>query len=307
LKIESDHPLEKDRRWDRWSITSTQYFERLGSKIKFSPPVSDDITQRFEVVKKLLFYSFFVYDFLDVALERSLLTFELALRKRYFEITSSKPSKKKSSLAKLIKWATEQELFEDDEQVIHALKRIRNETAHPKSYQLWGHLSIELILRTVEIINDLYEDVDLRRTRKQKEKQANDELDKFLENGAILESTDKRLIIFKAVLLFCNNKNERTIYRFLFWPIFDAGVKDKSVDICDPILVNCDSWKYVDDKLIFNEMNGQRLKLNRIDSVENGRKFDHWKQAFTSSNFPLSFFVNSRIGELKLQYRNKVS
>ena len=148
MKAKLDYLLEKDRRWDSWNINSIQYFERLASRIKFAPPVSDDITQRFEVVKKLITYSFFVYDFLDVAFERALFTFELALRKRYFEITSRSHQRKKLNLAKLIKWGNKQELFEDEEEVIHSLLRIRNETAHPKSYQLWGHLSIGLIFQS---------------------------------------------------------------------------------------------------------------------------------------------------------------
>lgn len=291
------YPLTRDPRWDNWTINSIEYFEKLSSRLGFHPGVSQEVTQRFEVVRKLLLHSFFVYDFLDVALERSLLTLELALKQRHFELTGFE----KSGLSKLIKWGAKEWLFEDDEEVIHCLRRIRNQIAHPNSYQLLGHLSLDLIFRIVEIINDLYEDVELRKARKDQEKQTNNRLEEFVKDGAILELSNQRLIIFKAVMLYCNNKIAPTIYHFLFWPIFDTEVRNKAIDVCEPIVIGCNSWEVKNDVITFLDNSSGKIKLTPIDKAENRLKYANWKKSFEASTFPLSFWISSRIGELKIQ------
>lgn len=303
LNLNISQLTKKDEIWNGWGINSIESFNNIFSGIDFDPEISEDIIKRFEVVKKLLLYSYFVYEFLDVALERTLLTFEFALKNRYHELTGKKTTDKHSSLFALIKWGAEQELFEEDEKMIHSLRKLRNVTAHPNSFQLYGHLAIDTILHTVDLINGLYEKVDLRKARKQEEIQINSTLANLLKKGVLLEVNNKRIIIFTAILVFFNNKVKPTIYHFLFWPIFNPNVKNDRVAICEPIIIHCNHCEFKNEFVHFTDIKGKKFKLTKILKTENIQKFSKWKRDFEASAFPLSYLINLRIGRLRISIR----
>jgi hypothetical protein len=157
-----------------------------------------------------------------------------------------------------------------------------------------------------EVINGLYEDVDLRKIRKVEEKAVNLDLNRLLENGAELElKEDLRLIIFKACLLHFNNKETPKKYYFLFWPIFNPTPQNESVDICEPITACSNNWEISNDVLYLRNLDdGQEIKLRQIIKNESIAKFTKWKQDFEASDFPLQTFINARIGELRMKVRD---
>lgn len=294
--------FKKDSRWDLWGINSIQFFKNISNNLIFKPIISDEIIKRFEVIKKLILYSYFEYEFLDVAFQSALMTFELALKIRFEELVKRKPSKKELHLYNLIKWGASENLFEDDEFIVHSLRKLRNSTVHPRNYQLFGYLVIEVIQGIVDTINGLYENIDLRKARKSEKDRLNELFEKLIKNGAILETNNKRLIIFKAILLYFNNIAQSAIYYFLFWPIFNPEIKDDNITICDPIIIPCIKWEYQESNIIFGSSESYNSKLTKIDRIENQTKYNNWKQDFDSSSFPLSYLINIQIGELRSKY-----
>lgn len=185
MENQNEKLLIKDSRWDLWGINSIQFFEKVANSLTFKPIIAEDIVKRFEVIKKLVLFSYFEYDFLDIAFQNALMTFEMALKIRYKELMDKKPIRK--SLKTLIEWGVKQELFEDEEFIIDALRNLRNSLAHPDNYQLLGHLSLNGIQRTAEIINSLYENLDLRRVRKAERNNLESNFNTLMKEGAILE------------------------------------------------------------------------------------------------------------------------
>ena len=120
---------------------------------------------------------------------------------------------------------------------------------------------------------------------------------------SILELRDQRLIIFKAVMLYCNNKIVPTIYNFLFWPIFDTEVDNNSVDVRRPIVINSKSWELKNNILTFVDNGDDKIKLTSINKAENKLKYANWIKSFEASAFPLSFWINFQISELKNKCR----
>jgi hypothetical protein len=276
---------------------SLDQLKNIAKKISFSPSLSNNVVKRFEVIKKLIIYSCYEYEFLDVAFERALSTFELALRERYYEI--KKIDSKKITLCKLIDWGDSKWLFEESKDRIHSLRELRNSlVGHVTGYSLFGTMSLRPIISIVDIINGLYEDIDLRKLRKQKIQKMNTQLENILENGSILQSENIKIIIFKGELIFFNNKNNSYKYYFAFYPIFDPIETNKGMDIPNPIIISANSYDFKNDILTINDFNGEEVKITRIVKKENQVKYDKWSKDFKLNrslqemiNSPIKFYI----------------
>lgn len=145
--------IKKDSRWNAWGYDEKQFLN-IVSAIEFHAGVSTEVVNRFLMVKRLIMHSFFEYEFLDIAFERSLTTFEMALKIRYEEITKKNSEGKR--LQALISWGAARNLFDKDEQFIQPLRHLRNYAAHPTHNSFMGFLAIEPTLRIVEIINAMW-------------------------------------------------------------------------------------------------------------------------------------------------------
>lgn len=156
-EVEPSDNLRKDTRWDGWSYSS-EHFVRIVSRITFHHGVPEDVVKRFEVVKKLILHSYYEYEFLDLAFERALTTFEMALAMRYEHMTGKKRS---PTFERLIAWGTERGLFDKSENFIQPLRKIRNMRMHPRQFSIAGFpASVEIVLRAVEVVNHMFPKVD---------------------------------------------------------------------------------------------------------------------------------------------------
>jgi hypothetical protein len=298
--------LPKDERWNFWLKNSYEYFQNTVSAVKLSASVPEEVLERFEIIRKLILHSYFVYEFLDIAMEKALLTFELALKNRFKEKEGEWPVGQYSSLCKLIKWGSDNGLFEEDEPAIQYLRELRNDIAHPKDRQQYGHLSLFIVHNVAEVINGLYEDVDLRKSRKEEEKEVDLKLTDFIQDGAELESEDVRLILFKACLLYYNNKIMPEEYYFLFWPIFNPIPDNENTDVCLPMVICSHSWKHTAEGFVVKDsLNEQEIRLKRIVKNENINKFRKWKTDIEMHNPDLMFEINIRLSEIRSEIRNK--
>lgn len=297
--------FQKDSIWNLWKFNSIEYFQKLVSNLTLKPEVAEDVIQRFEIIKKLVLHSYFVYEFLDIASDQALLTFEMALKKRYLELTGKDFESNRDELLNLIKWGAEQGLFEEDEQAVQHLRRLRNYAVHSKENSTMGNMAFMIVADIVELINGLYENVDSRKERKAEQKLINKHLSNIAETGAILKLDYGRFIIFSANLLYYDNNSIPHVYYFLLWPIFDPLPKeDQSVDISKPILVSCNSCEVTDNMLslqIYGAAN--EVTINKIFDSEHRSKYQKWKNAFDTSDFPLQMSIDSHIVELRQQLR----
>jgi hypothetical protein len=299
--------LAKDSRWEGWPESSFENFQTMASVSRFAHQVPETVVKCFEVVRKLILHSYFEYEFLDVAFEKTLFIFELALKIRYEEINGKRPTRKCSNLLELIEWASKKGMFEDDETAIQSIRQLRNVMAHPERNKLFGYLSLDCIQKIVEVINGLYEDVNLRKSRKHEEARIESSLDEYLKKGAELELHNIRLIIFKASLLYYDNKVLPPKCYFLFWPIFDLAPRDERVNVCEPIVFSSNYWEFTDDVFRFkSDVDEHEAKLRRIAENENVHKYEKWRKDFEASEFPLRPWINYRIGEIKSCVRSSL-
>jgi hypothetical protein len=297
--------VERDRVWKFFKNYSIDYFKSQASEIKFKKEVSKDVVKRFDLVKKLIFYSYYEYDFLDVAFERALSTFEMALKIRYKEINKVGAGKKE--LDELINWADSIALFEFPKKNIHKIREHRNDfVGHIKKYSSGGIVHLNYIYLLVSIINGLYEDVELRKERKRISRKITNSL-KFIDSeGAIIEIDGKRLIVFLGKLVWFENRDLDYKYHFIFYPIFNPKFKDKDLKLPDPIFVEANNWKSAEGSF-YLEIQNKKIKVSKIHKAQNIEKFSNWKKDFTKNNRIILATLSNQIGNFKsiLMYKDK--
>lgn len=210
--------LKKDSRWNAFDIVDFKSFkERMLPKIRFKNDVNETIKKSFIIIEKLLYHSYYEYEFYDIAAQKSLLYFEMALKIRFKEVNNVEWNKKKS-LKELIDCFDSQHYFEVlNKEYLNWIRKVRNYYAHPDTYSFGGPMTKHNIENSVDLINDLYEDPRLRENRQLKLKDLQNKLDSLTKAGAVFVNYSNNEIISKADLIFIDNKgSSETIYLLFF-------------------------------------------------------------------------------------------
>jgi hypothetical protein len=304
--------------------TPLSTLQELAGSVSFRSEVDQAVVERFEVVKKLMLHSYFEYAFLDVASERALFTLEMALLRRYRDLHSADDDPETEidgepgSLFHLLKWAEEEHLLEDNEttlegeHIVHHLRRMRNRTAHPKRERRYGTLAISVIQRVVEIINELYDDISLRRQRHEKVEAANRVIDDLVDNGAILSFPEDggaewpdRLIICRASMLHYENREEPALHFFAFQPIFDPMPDGKGgLHIPSPFVISAVSWETKEGSLYIRTPEKHVITVRPIQKTENKKRYSEWRRDVNESDFSVSVFIEQQLGRFKMNLRH---
>lgn len=201
-----------------------QTFEEFCDKLPvfwFRKEIPDDVIKNFEVVEKLLAHSYFEYKFIDEAFTKAIHTFEMAMRIRYKDFHQSKQSLSFNSL--IIK-LSELNLFDTSLETLKHLKSMRNNFAHPDRHSFAGTIYWNSIEKIPRLINEMYEDVNLRAERVSKAQEFVKELrERNLESGIVLQTSSENVILFRLQLLMINNKHAPMTYLLACTPIFDLA------------------------------------------------------------------------------------
>lgn len=156
--------MELDETWSvfaSFSADPRDFVKEFLPEIYLKPKVAKAVKENFEVIEKLLLYSYSVYKFYNVATLKSLLTLEMSLKIRYREVTGVEWGHKPLKL--LIDWFQKRNYFEvyNNDFLIH-IREIRNMLAHPNDHTFSGPHSRPVIENVLDLINGLYEEPGLR-------------------------------------------------------------------------------------------------------------------------------------------------
>lgn len=224
--------LEKDPRWTTDNFE--QHCKNNVPEIYLKESVNKDVRDSFRIVKKLAELSFFEWEIYDVAAQKAMVTFELALKKRYFEITQD-PWPGKKPLKQLIDWFHDRGYFEVyHPYFLERLRMIRNHLTHHEHYWFGGAIHRQWIASCADLINDLYEDTTLRKERMSTVLKLNADFKKLTEKGAPLTINGKTHLIHSARVGFINNKVSPSEISVIFIKPFKIG----SVEGIDRVLEN---------------------------------------------------------------------
>lgn len=212
--------LEMDETWtvfDGVINNMEKFIKQFMPDMYLKPEVHKDVVENFRVIRKLIECSYFEYKIYDVAVLKTALTMEMAMKLRYNELNPEKWDNKKS-LVQLIKWFEERNYFEAYyPEYMDNMRKIRNTLAHPNEHQYGGASEAALIERIIDIVNGLYEDPPLRLLRKEKTLNMIKVIESF-HGRMICEAGDKRYLVYRAWPGFVNNKNNALEIHFYFKP-----------------------------------------------------------------------------------------
>lgn len=296
--------FELDSIWKKFGISSPDDLRALTKELTLRNEVPESVKKEFETIKDLIIHSYSKYRFLDSACGKALFTFEMALKKRYEEIEGSKCQK---GLPKLITWAIKNNLFEEEEHQIRSLKDLRDKSAHPEDWKLLGNLSLCIIIRIKNIINGLYEDSELTRSRKSEYDRINKILKSFNDNGAILDINTQGFIVFLSQLVFYDNIHSPAIYYFLFYPIFDLTISEyKRVDVSPPVIFKTKSYsRKLGEMHFFGFSKDEKIILTLIEKSKDKDRFNKWMKQFKEHKFPIRNEIQYRIAKIKNYLQDK--
>lgn len=195
----------------------------------FRPEVPEDVILNFQVIRKLLVFSYYEYKFLDVAFTKCLQTMEMAMRIRTKELNIYN---KKDTFDPLLRKLTDRNIFDNDYNKLKFIKDIRNRDAHPESHTIAGIAYWKRFEFFTFLINDLYDNIELRLERKKKFKSLEELLQKMeLERNVVIVIDGEPTILYRFGLLFFNNKYTTPTYLFACTPLFDLSVSDNQIRV----------------------------------------------------------------------------
>lgn len=196
--------------------------------------VSYDVNERYRMIYKLVEYSKYEYEFLDVALERALTTLELGLKERYLDLEHKITRKK---LNELIQWANDNSLLIEKREKIHIWRKLRNSlVGHPQGNTILGLVNYDLIIQITNVINSLYNPPKVNRMILKNNEQAKELLKKELEKGfKVNVGNEEYLIIYGELIGYSYSKN---VFYYGLIPIFSINDDDtKDQEIPNPIFI----------------------------------------------------------------------
>lgn len=84
-------------------------------------------------------------------------------------------------------------------------------------------------------------------------------------------------IIYHAELLLANERENPPLFYVMFQPIFDPRMKDRTVDIADPVLHCMASWDFDMQGISFTSTDGADFRLEKLSEGQRG-VFEEWEQ-----------------------------
>lgn len=300
--VTKNHDLKPAKAWQ--DLPFDDFLSNICFPFQIGIQLPDTIEKRINFVHKILELAYYEYQLLDVAFREALLTFELALRIRYTELTNE--DSKETSLKKLIDWAINRHLFVAAKHNLHALRMLRNGYFHPNRYQMsLGPMALTILYGTIDNIVDLFHDEKTHNERITEEQRVQQILAKFEKSGFIVDDGVHRKIIVRAILAVFDNRFGRSIYHFIFWPIFDAKWdENNSVNLQKPILLDVSEVKIEESSIILTGK--QSVTLRKLKRTE----YDLWhkfKIDFASADMDVNrCFVEAEIAQQRSKYRKMV-
>lgn len=304
--------LRRDDLWEAFNIGSYASFsEHVSEMMQRREELPEDVEGRLRVIEALLCHSYFEYDFLDVAMERMLFTFEMALRTRMDEIGILDQDARRN-LVDCIGNASDAHLFEDGDDAAHTLRKFRNRCAHPKRNWRRGPAAIQIIERVTWIINGLYDDPDLRAKRHREREKLQSVLNDCIDTGGVargipsgipmggeeVEPHKANLLLHDVKVLYVNNHGVSPEYHLALFPIFDVcdshpddktarqGDRQGGLHFPPPIYLTVTEWEQGDgsEEIRFTlEAADSTLCVAPIQSEENRRRYtEKWEEKASS-------------------------
>jgi hypothetical protein len=274
----------------------SSFQQNILSEYYLNANITKDIKEEIELVNKLLLFSYYEYEFIDIALTQSAFILEKILKIRYKDINGV--SKCNLKFEVLIEWFYKRNYFETfNENEIHQVRNIRNRKVHEEVKTLGGLAFLKKVYRVIDFINDLYEDTNLRVLRNIALKEWNQKLEKLVTAGAQISIANKQFIIFQAYCAFVNNKSKPGSVSLCIHPLFNLKPFRNNYH-APPPSINLEVIEFAE---LGDELRGKEVEtmntvvISKLPSEERIFVFSKWwEELHQIPNWPLIAYMPTR-------------
>ncbi|MBS1778062.1 MAG: hypothetical protein JST70_01980 [Bacteroidetes bacterium] len=278
--------LTIDETWNAYGVPNNfgEFCKKIAPPILLKSSVNENVRNSLSIVNSLLEFSFFNYQFYDVAALKAIFTFEMAAKIRYREITGEDW---KGTLNKLMEWLDKRHYFEVyNQHFLNSYRRFRNSLAHPTSHSFSGPNKRQWIMHTVNLINDMYEDPILRYDRKEIVFSIVEKLNEFKQQGFVVSIDSTPIICFEVALAFVNNKTNPMQMYFYLKPIFDISIAyrtEHKLSDSPVYFITANGFEILDDSIKLNTPNGEVL-FSKINNEVAQETYANWIKLYREYN-----------------------
>ncbi|HMJ71518.1 MAG TPA: hypothetical protein VK508_21630 [Cyclobacteriaceae bacterium] len=158
-------PQERDPKWSAFNDHSWESFqETYLPNVDLIPTVHEEVKKQYRAIRKLIAYSYFEYEFFDIAASQMAMLMEMAMVWKYEQVTGEKWKKKtkkkepKRDLKNLFNWLIENGYLDKIAPIdTELLRNTRNYYAHPQRHGFAGGSHKMRITELIFFINELYD------------------------------------------------------------------------------------------------------------------------------------------------------
>jgi hypothetical protein len=279
------HPT-MDPRWgqDEAIFDYPSFRKKLDCDFYLKQAVPQDVHGQWGVIRSLVELSYYQYEFIDLAVHKAFVSFEMAMRLRHKAVEGTNWAENKT-MNPLIKWFFKRAYFETDhEPYIDKMVWIRNHFSHPKMHSFGGPFTSHNLFAVLHLINDLYEDIGLRRERNQIYDQLQVLFKKINQDGGAIHFTDgSNASIYHLSTTFVNNKKTPLVIYLSFHqpfviPEFKQGDSCRiypanELDCTDVVISHDQITGRLDNSLT-------EFTICPISNPENQLAFSEWKDQY---------------------------
>jgi hypothetical protein len=279
-----------------FSGNRTEFAKEFIPDIYLMTSVHKDVRDNFEVIGKLLEHSYYVYKFYDVAVLKSLLTLEMALKLHYKKKYADDWGKRSlRTLMNLLKKANHFEVY--NKEFLNHVREIRNMLAHPTQHTVSGPNGKIIIENVVELINGLYENPALRLKRMKLTSKIINELHRYTK-GIKCQLGNNSYFAINAWPAFINNKRQPQEIHFYFHPVFTIP-EDSGTWIIPPTVHFIGrSIRFTAEGITMKNDHDETLVISEITDPSEKQEYDNWMNSYQSYIYPNVGYSTKLNGEV---------
>ncbi|RDC58716.1 hypothetical protein [Adhaeribacter pallidiroseus] len=262
-----DKYQEIDPRWPLVGIQDREhYLQRYLVEGRFHANVPADIVHSYHTVEHLIASAYYYWPQYDVALQKLLGIWEMAVKFKCQQLgialaIAGKSNKKPVSLVlnKLLEKVCALEKDKELQELLQQARALRNYYAHPDRHSFMGGIARQHIISLVNTINLLFLDTQVVVAAKKYLAKLQQEFGLFQQGLFILVWADQRLLVTKALPVAVYPVKEAWLSCWFFLPVLTNSYESLSNHrYSPPILLTFSSWQLQDDVLIGIDQSTQK-------------------------------------------------
>lgn len=283
-----------------WSLIQNtesleSYTKHIIGDVYINQRIEPDLVQQIEQVKKLLHFSYYEYSFLDLALLHAIFTLEKSIKHKRKELDPNFSTK--TNFKALYEWCFQNDLFEaNNSDFLEQLRRIRNGKVHDYNPSQGGLVFVKKVLKVILLINDLYEDTNLRKQRNTEKEFLNDFFSTQLQKGGIYEFNRFATLIYSVKVVFIFNKNKTKKAWLLIYPKFNLNQNETDLSNSSrPYFIEITNWQINNNEFTASNFDGVLIKIHSLNTDASKRTFLIWKNELNSTNKRFDIYLQKQI------------